>query len=274
MLVMRVRGRIISAEHKFHKVSAVGPKREPKDPSRYNSIEDIRRELEEAKGQVPFSLTRTIQWLGDAAQNGGQSLAFRAYSWVLGLDQPAGWRRPQESPEEEKKILREIEERFEANGVDLKQLEIVLLQSRQSLLKLVRRCPALETVNSADLMTRMMDLKVLFPQNDIARMVELVPTGFLVSPWDTTYEQLVETSTILRTSLKGADVDAMFDEDPTILFEEPESLRVGLERMRELWDIDDEDMLRNSFPDELALAVRALSLTGAPKTINQIGSSE
>lgn len=246
-------------------------RREPKDPSRYNSIEDIRRELEEAKGQVPFSLTKTIQWLGDAANNGGGSLAFRAYSWVLGLDQPAGWRRPQESVEEEQRQLKEIEKRLETNGVDLGQLEVILLLSRQSLLKLVRRCPELENMTSADMMVRMMDLKVLFPQNDIARMVELVPTGFLVSPWDATYEQLVEAREILKTGLPGADVDAMFDEDPTILFEEPESLRVGLERMRELWDID-EDMLRNSFPDELALAVRALGLKGAPSSINEIGA--
>lgn len=237
----------------------------------YNSIEDIRRELEQAKGQVPFSLTRTIQWLGDAAANGGGSLAFRAYSWVLGLDQPAAWRRPEESPEEEQRQLQEIQERFESNNVDLQQLEVILLLSRQSLLKLIRRCPELETMHSAELMNRMMDLKVLFPQNDIARMVELVPTGFLVSPWDTTYEQLVENSTILRTGLRGADVDAMFDEDPTILFEDPESLRVGLERMRELWDID-EEMLQNSFPDELALAVRALGLKGAPSSINEIGA--
>jgi hypothetical protein len=263
----------IYSHRRTHKrrVVVLSGKREQKDPSRYNSIEDIRRELEEAKGQVPFSLTRTIQWLGDAANNGGGSLAFRAYSWVLGLDQPAGWTRSQETAEEEQAALGRIQERFEAKGVDLEQLEVILLLSRQSLLKLVRRCPELENMTSADMMTRMMDLKLLFPQNDIARMVELVPTGLLVSPWDTTYKQLEEASGILRTGLQGADVDAMFDEDPTILFEDPESLRVGLERMQELWDID-EEMLRNSFPDELALAVRALGLKGAPNSINEIGA--
>lgn len=59
-------------------------------------------------------------------------------------------------------------------------------------------------------------------------------------------------------------MDAIFEEDPTVLFEDPESLLVGLERMRELWSIN-EEMLRNSEPDELALAVRALSLKGPPK---------
>ena len=66
----------------------------PKDPSTYKSVEDLRRELEQCKGQAPFTLTRTIKWLSDAANNGGANLGFQAYRWVLGLDQPAGWRRP------------------------------------------------------------------------------------------------------------------------------------------------------------------------------------
>lgn len=242
--------------------------RTPKDPSSYGSIEEIRRELEDAKGQAPFSLTKTIQWLGDAVNNGGGSLAFKAYSWVLGLDQPAGWRAPQESPEEEMQRLKDIEQEFDP--ITLRQLEVVLLMSRQSVLKLVRRCPELKNVNSAELMTRMMELKRLFPQNDIARMVDLVPTGLLVRPWEETYEQLVQATTILRTGLEGADVDAIFEEDPTILFEEPESLRIGIRRMDELWNINAE-MLSNSSADELALAVRALGIKGAPNNINEIG---
>lgn len=265
--------------HRSKRTAPVFSQRKPKDPSSYDNIEDIRRELEEAKGSVPFSLTRTIQWLGEAANNGGGSLAFRAYSWVLGLDQPAGWRGPQESAEEEQEKLKEIEDRIEATSsaskskINLQQLQTILILSRQSVLKLIRRCPELEQMSSADLISRMMDLKQLFPNNDIARMVELVPKGFLVSPWDSTYAQLEESSSILREGLQGADVDAIFEEDPTILFEEPESLRAGLERMKDLWDID-EETLENSFPDELALAVRALGLKGAPNNINEIGAED
>eukprot|EP00890_Picochlorum_soloecismus_P006417 jgi/Picsp_1/6777/NSC_04117-R1_protein len=236
--------------------------REPKDPSSYASIEDIRRELEEAKGQVPFSLTRTIQWLSDAASRGGGSLAFKAYSWALGLDQPAGWKVPQETKEEEMRKLKEIEGRVDESV--LRQLGAVLLLSRPCVLKLAKRCPDLENADPQDLMTRMMTLKHMFPDCDIARMVELVPSGFLIGPWTEIEKQLLESSEILRHGLKGADVDAIFEEDPTILFEDPESLRTGLRRMRELWDLD-EETLKNSFPDELALAVRALSLKGPPK---------
>lgn len=69
-------------------------KRTPKDPSAYASIEEIRRELEVSREMVPFSLTKAIQWVGDSINAGGsRSLAFRAYSWVLGLDQPLSWSR-------------------------------------------------------------------------------------------------------------------------------------------------------------------------------------
>lgn len=240
--------------------------RKPKDPSSYESIEEIRRELEEAKGQAPFSLTKTIEWLSAAANNGGSSLAFRAYSWVLGLDQPMSWskHRGGESTESEAAQLKAIEDECEES--QLRQLEVVLLMSRQNVLKLIRRCPSLGKVEVFDLMERMVRIKELFPGCDVARMVELVPSMFLVAPWTETYAQLKETNAILRQGLKGADVDAMFEEDPTILFEDPESLLVGLERMRELWNID-EEMLENSEPDELALAVRALGLQGPPDSV-------
>lgn len=252
--------------------SASGSKREAKDPATYDSIEDVRRELEVSRGMAPLSLTRAIQWIGDCLNSGGsRTLAMRCYRWVLGLDRPLSWSKGGESPEEERRELEAAAERLEANGVDVSQLEVILLLPRQSVLKLVRRCPALESLDGADLMTRMMDLKLLFPQNDVARMVELVPRGFLSRDWNDTKATLQESSEVLREGLKGADVDAMFDDDPSLLFEDPDSLRYGLKRMEELWGID-ENILKNSWPDELALAVRALGLRGAPDSIDKIGA--
>ena len=182
------------------RVMAMDSKRRAKDPGQYSNIEEIRRELEEAKGQVPFSLTKTIQWLGQAANNGGGSLAFRAYSWVLGLDQPSDWQRLRESPEEEQRKLKEIESRFDKDV--LQQFEMVLLLPKTSVLKLVRRCPGLEQIQPQHLVERIIALKSIFPQCDVARMVELLPTQFLVNePWKETYEQLQTTSTILREGL-------------------------------------------------------------------------
>ena len=276
-------------------------RRQPKDPSSYSSIEDVRRELEISRGMAPFSLTKAIQWIGDSINAGGsRSLLFSAYSWVLGLDQPLSWSKSGETPEEELAALDAVAERLEASGADISQLEVILLLPRQSVLKLVRRCPALERLSGGDLMIRMMDLKLLFPENNVARMIELVPGGFLSQDWAVTKARLegaycvlnldhsithsithpltrslarspTEASSILRDGLEGADVDAIFEEDPTILFEDPESLRYGIQQMEELWGID-EAILKNSWPDELALAVRALGYKGAPDSIDKIGA--
>jgi len=113
-------------------------------------------------------------------------------------------------------------------------------------------------------MSRLVALKGLFPASNVARMVELVPSAFLLCPVDKTLVRLNETSALLREGLKGANVDAIFESDPTILFEEPASLEVGIQRLHDLWDVDS-IALGNSDPDELALAVRALGLNGPPK---------
>ena len=48
-------------------------------------------------------------------------------------------------------------------------------------------------------------------------------------------------------------------------------MRYGIQQMEELWGID-EAILKNSWPDELALAVRALGYKGAPDSIDKIGA--
>ncbi len=135
---------------------------------------------------------------------------------------------------------------------------------RTAALKLLQRCPSAATMPVGDLMARIVALKDLLPGCDIARMIELVPSAFLAGELGPTMAHVAATSGLLRRGLVGADVDAMFESDPTILFEELESLEVGLTRLRELWNVD-EKALAASDPEELALAVRALGLTGAPK---------
>lgn len=148
----------------------------------------------------------------------------------------------------------------------LSQLQTLLLLPRTATLKLIRRCPALATTPTATIMARLVAVKEVLPGTNVARMVELLPSAFLAHPLEPILERLKTTSALLREGLRGADVDAIFEADPTILFEDPESLRVGLARMRELWDVD-AAALANSDPDELALAVRALGLTGPPKEV-------
>lgn len=54
-------------------------------------------------------------------------------------------------------------------------------------------------------------------------------------------------------------------EDPLILLEPLDSLRVGLGRLRELWPGLTPAALANSEPLHLSLAVKALGLRGPPK---------
>lgn len=65
---------------------------------------------------------------------------------------------------------------------------------------------------------------------------------------------------LLCDALPGLDVNDMIEEDPKLLFLDIEA---GLQRFRELWDVDAE-ALRNSETFEVALAIRALSESGPP----------
>ena len=234
----------------------------------YANIEYLRREVEQAKGQPPFTISRTIKWLSDAANNGGSGLAFSAYRWVLGLDQPPEWTKGFSRPRDMDAIaLLDIESRMQQRNPELLEaLQSLLMIPRSTALKIVHRCPDAEAMSSHELFHRVVQLKAIFPRCNVARMVELVPSGFLAAPWDETVARVQCTNALLRSGLEGADVDEMFELDPTILFEDPESIVIGLRRLKELWKIDTR-MMKNCDAEELALAVRALSLTGPPKKL-------
>lgn len=228
-------------------------------PDKHN-IEQLRRELEQAKDQAPFTITRSIEWLSKAANSGGGSIAFQAFKWVLGTDHPPTWRRPSDM---DAAALVKLEQ--ETDPEVLRALTVVLLIPKSAAVKLIYRCPAAARVSATDLMTRLVSLKDALPGCDVARMVELVPTAFLAAPLDATLQQIESNLLLLRHGLEGADIDSMLEADPTILFESTESIKVGLDRMRELWGELSPTTLAASDPEELALAVRALGLTGPPK---------
>lgn len=89
-------------------------------------------------------------------------------------------------------------------------------------------------------------------------MVELLPGGFLAQPIHSMMQRVAAINAILRGSLPGANIDMMVQEDPTILFENTDSLSVGLQELHDLWDVD-ETCLNNSNPWEIALAIRTMS---------------
>lgn len=97
-------------------------------------------------------------------------------------------------------------------------------------------------------------------------MVELLPEGFLQQSQQSMVKRVAAINDALRGSLPGANIDMMVQEDPTILFEDKQSLSTGLRGLHDLWDVD-EVALGNSNPWELALAIRAMSEQGPPNTV-------
>ena len=197
--------------------------------------------------------------------NGG-SLALSAYRWALGLDQPptwgASWHRPRDV---DAAALVETEKTTPPELLDA--IQHLLMIPRSTAIRVVYRCPSAGAMPAMELMRRLVDLKDLFPGSNVARMVELLPSAFLgTEDWEGVVGHVRRTSEMLRSGLHGADLDAMFERDPTILFESVASMEVGLRRLRELWSVD-AAALKNSDPEELALAVRALGLNGPPKTV-------
>ena len=59
-------------------------------------------------------------------------------------------------------------------------------------------------------------------------MVELLPEGFLQQSQQSMVKRVAAINDALRGSLPGADIDMMVQEDPTILFEDKQSLSTGL----------------------------------------------
>ena len=101
-------------------------------------------------------------------------------------------------------------------------------------------------------------LKGILPSCNVARMVELLPEGFLLQSQQSMVKRVAAINIALRDGLPGANIDLMVQEDPTILFEDKHSVSSGLRELHDLWDVD-ETALSNSNPWELALAIRTMS---------------
>lgn len=54
------------------------------------------------------------------------------------------------------------------------------------------------------------------------------PRGFLEPPLEAMLARLSAVSSLLRTRLQGADIDAMLSEDPQLLMQDPASISKGV----------------------------------------------
>lgn len=55
------------------------------------------------------------------------------------------------------------------------------------------------------------------------------PRGFLEPPLEAMLARLSAVSSLLRTRLQGADIDAMLSEDPQLLMQDPANISKGVD---------------------------------------------
>ncbi|GAB4815993.1 hypothetical protein N2152v2_003039 [Parachlorella kessleri] len=221
-------------------------------------MDQLREQLGQASS--PGLVTSLVNWLSKAAASTTSSFDLKGvYKRLLAMAQPSsggnGWA-------DELAELDRLE--AEVGQERVQQLATVLLGTRQSTLRIIRRYPAILRMSRSHIMERLIWLKGEFPGSDVTRMVELQPAAFLGGDWQIVRKQLAGAAQTLREGLQGANFDFMFQEDPAILHEDVESLRVGVRQLHELWAVD-EAALANSSPLHLTLAVRALGPKGPPQ---------
>eukprot|EP00775_Hariotina_reticulata_P007785 gene7785-7983_t len=151
-----------------------------------------------------------------------------------------------------------------APGV-VSDLAVLMLVSEHRVQQLANQYPQVLAMPAAEVAQRLLLLKQLLPDCDVARMVELQPRWGQVAG-SCEPQQLCKVIKprleVLSSGLPGANIADMMQEDPALLFEELES---GLPKLHDLWPGLDASTLAASDPAELALALRALSDQGPPR---------
>ncbi|KAF6258760.1 hypothetical protein COO60DRAFT_1701150 [Scenedesmus sp. NREL 46B-D3] len=143
-------------------------------------------------------------------------------------------------------------------------LSNLMFMSQHRVQQLIDRHPEVIDMPLAHVAQRLLLLKQLLPQCDVARMIELQPRLLLGCDCCYLTDVVKPRLEVLTAGLPGADIAAMVQEDPRLLFEEIES---SLPRFNELWPATclDASAFAASDPAELALALRALSDQGPPR---------
>jgi hypothetical protein len=91
---------------------------------------------------------------------------------------------------------------------------------------------------------------------DARVLIEKEPASFLASS-DDSIQGMAQKYQVLQERLVGVDVCELLHEQPCLVCMD---IVRGIDQLFQLWDVDTRwVVLRNSYPDELALALRALS---------------
>lgn len=142
-------------------------------------------------------------------------------------------------------------------------LSNLMFMSEHRVQQLIDKHPEVVDMPLPSVAQRLLLLKQLLPQCDVARMIEMQPRLLLGCECCYLTDVVKPRLEVLTAGLPGADIAAMVQEDPRLLFEELES---SLPRLNELWPSTclDASAFAASEPAELALALRALSDKGPP----------
>jgi hypothetical protein len=143
-------------------------------------------------------------------------------------------------------------------------LAVLMLVSEHRVQIMADKHPEVLDIPLSDIAQRLLLLKQLLPDCDVARMVELQPLMLLTCDSQYLLEVVKPRVEVLTAELPGANISGMVEEDPRLLFEELES---SLPRFHDLWpgQLLDDSAFAASDPTELGLALRALSDKGPPR---------
>lgn len=147
-------------------------------------------------------------------------------------------------------------------AVGLREVGLMLNCSHDAAAVMARRWPGLLQLSAAELQSRLVQMKVCLalhclitklephsprmdatttscsgcaavctqdrlPDCDVSELVKQYPRGFLEPPLEAMLARLSAVSSLLRTRLQGADIDAMLSEDPQLLMQDPASIAKG-----------------------------------------------
>lgn len=254
-------------------------KRQARDPADYASYDAVRDELHANKSSSSGFISSALNFLSQTAfgdhkrkdEEGGSGL-YRSVldsKWATelrsNLSTRPGYNHSEgnghstvQADEASDDDLYSSQSGASVHHPSSQGLEVLLNCDPNSVAAIARRWPPLLDLELGCIQQNLLTLKDELPRVDVTEMVRQHPRAFLAMD-SLTLRALVSANVrVLQEGLEGANIDAMAQEDPLLLLQDPSLLEEGIQQTRQLWDVD-AAALAASDPWKLALAVRAMT---------------